>query len=78
MYSIMEQDHILKERCEEFTKKMLEDGMEIDRICLFVKDYQNKYMYLKNQKCGDKLTKAYTFKYWWQSSRTEDGNLMIM
>ena len=57
-------DTILMERCNDFVGEMLKQGVDINRICVFVKDYQKKYMYLKRQ--GFDVSK-FTFREWYEN-----------
>jgi len=63
-------DELLTDRCNEFTRKMLELGMDINRICFFVKDYQRKYKHIKEN--DEELAKVFTFDYWWKWSNTNN------
>ena len=46
------QGTLLIERCNKFTRDMLQGGMDINKVCMFVKDYKTKYLYIK-QEGGD-------------------------
>jgi len=69
-------DKILIERCNKFTRDMLGAGMDINRICMFVKDYQKKYIEVK-ERGGEEFAKLFTFELWWKSSQTEDGKFKL-
>jgi aryl carrier-like protein len=58
-------DKFMMNECCNFTKNMIEAGMDIDRICELVKDYQQKYIYIQN-KCPD-LAKKYTMEMWFKT-----------
>ena len=45
-------DKLLTERCNEFTRDMLKNGMELNKVCMFVKDYQKKYLFIKQEGGG--------------------------
>ena len=67
-------DTLLTERCNEFTRKMLEGGMDINKLCVCVKDYQKKYLFIK-QEGGD--YKAFTMKIWWELGQRGDGKFAL-
>jgi len=63
-------DTLLTERCSAFVIKSIESGMEINEICMFIKDYQKKYLFIK-QEGGD--YKAFTMKIWLGLGQRGDG-----
>jgi len=67
-------DTLLTERCNEFTRKMLKGGMDINKLCMFVKDYQKKYLFMK-QEGGD--YKLFTMKIWWELGQRGDGKFAL-
>jgi hypothetical protein len=67
-------DTLLNERCEKVTRDLLASGVSIDKICMFVRDYQRKYMYIK-QEGGD--CNAFTFKVWWQLGQRGEGKFAL-
>ena len=69
-------DEMLIQRCNQFTRDMLEAGMDLNRVCMYVKDYQKKYAVVKKGG-GEELAKVYTLDYWWKMSQTEDGKFKL-
>ena len=67
-------DTLLTERCSAFTRKMLEGGMDINMVCMFVKDYQKKYLFIK-QEGGD--YKLFTMEVWWELGQRGDGKFSL-
>ena len=55
-------DELLIKRCNEFTHEALKNNIKIDRICMFVKDYQRKYLSLKEK--DPNAAKIYTIAVW--------------
>ena len=58
-------DELLIKRCNDFTHKALSNGMNIDRVCMLVKDYQTKYIYIKEQ--DENLIEDFTFEFWYKN-----------
>ena len=67
-------DTLLIERCNAFTRDMLEGGMDINKVCMYVKDYQKKYLFIK-QEGGD--YNAFTFKMWWKLGQRGNGKFSL-
>jgi len=67
-------DTLLTERCNTFTRDMLKCGMSIDKICMYVKDYQRKYIYMKQQGAD---CSAFTFEVWWNLGQRGDGKFAL-
>ena len=63
-------DILLRERCINACKGLLETGTDINTVCMFIKDYQKKYLFIK-QEGGD--YKAFTFEMWWELGQTGTG-----
>ena len=40
-------DKFLINECNVLTRNMLEGGMNINKICLIIKEYQTKYIFIK-------------------------------
>lgn len=66
-------DTTLIDNSNRMTKMLLEAGMDINKICLLVKDYQRKYCHIRDQGAPPELLKAYTPDIWWKMSKTENG-----
>ena len=66
-------DKMLIDYSNRFTKMMLEGGLCIDRICLFVKDYQAKYIHIREQGGSEEQLKAFTPEMWFMMSKTDKG-----
>ena len=58
-------DEFLLEQTNTFTRKMLALNMDINKICMFVKDYTYKYNFIKEQS-GEKNASTFTMDVWWQ------------
>ena len=63
-------DKLLMERCNDYTRHMLKGNMHINKICMFVKDYQRKYLFIK-QEGGD--YKSFTMEVWWKLGQRDGG-----
>ena len=63
-------DKLLISRCNDFTRKMLSGGMDLNKVCMFVKDYHRKYLFIKLEG-GD--YNAFTMEMWWKLGQ-RDGN----
>ena len=61
-------DNLLLERCKNFTRKMLEMNVDINKITNWVKDYIRKYLYLKKNHYGNH--KTFTFEMWFNCITT--------
>jgi hypothetical protein len=48
------------------TRGLLEGGIELNRVCMLVKDYQKKYICIKEQ--SPIRAKEFTAKMWWRIS----------
>jgi hypothetical protein len=46
------------------TRGLLERGMKLNRVCMLVKDYQKKYICIKEQ--SPIHAKEFTAKMWWE------------
>ena len=68
-YIIYKMEHIndkfMMNECNLFTRKMLEAGMDINRVCLIIKEYQTKYIFIKEN--DFKLSQQFTFEKWWKT-----------
>ena len=53
------------DECNLFTRKMLEKGMDINRVCLIIKEYQTKYIHIKE--LNFQLSQQFTFEMWWKT-----------
>ncbi len=53
-------DKTLMDYSNKLTRILLETGIDINKVCLFVKDYQRKYIHMKNEGASEELLKAYT------------------
>ncbi len=67
-------DTLLIERCNTATRDMLNIGMDLRYVCMFVKDYQRKYLVIK-QEGGD--FNVFTFKVWWELGQRGDGKFAL-
>jgi len=56
-------DDFMMKECNDFTRKMLEEDMNINTICSIIKEYQTKYLFIKSQ--DEKLAKQFTMEMWW-------------
>ena len=59
-------DTFMMTECNNMTRSFLEGGMELNKVCMFVKDYQKKYICIKEQ--SPTSAKLYTTKIWWKLS----------
>ena len=64
-------DILLGERCENATRRWLEAGMYINKVCMFIKDYCTKCLFIR-QEGGD--YKAFTLEMWWELGQTGTGS----
>ena len=73
-------DKTLIEYSNKLTKILLNGcELEINMVCLFVKDYQRKYIHLRNEGASTELLKQYTPEIWWKMSKTDNGiKIMIV
>ena len=46
-------------------KKMFEGGMDINRACLIIKEYQTKYIFIKEY--NFELSQRFTGEIWWKT-----------
>lgn len=60
------------------TRILLEGKMDIDRVCLFVKDYQRKYLLIKEAGATEEQLKGYTPLKWWEMSKIDTGIKVIL
>ena len=67
-------DKLLTERCNEFVRDMLKNGMELNKICMFVKDYQRKYLFIKQE--GGNYN-AFTVEMWWKLGQKGNGKFAL-
>ena len=51
--------------CNALTRIMLEAGMDINRVCLIINEYQTKYIFIKEN--DFKLSQQFTFEKWWKT-----------
>ena len=58
-------DKFLMDECNLFTRKMLEKGIDINRVCLIIKEYQTKYIHIKE--LNFQLSQQFTFEMWWKT-----------
>ncbi len=63
-------DKFLMEQSRDIVIKLIECNININEITRYVKDYQNKYRFLKEQTSPEQLS-LYTSLVWWQSSYDE-------
>ncbi len=66
-------DTQLIEYSNKLTRILLQVGEDINRVCLFVKDYQRKYIHIREEGAPAELLKQYTPDIWWKMSKTEGG-----
>ena len=66
-------DKTLMSRSNEMTRKLLENKMDIDRVCILVKDYQFKYLAIKDEFGEGDILHAFTPEIWWKVSKTDNG-----
>lgn len=55
-------DKFLMKQCNEFTHKALKAGLSINTTCALVKEYQVKYLYIKEN--DEKLAREFTIEMW--------------
>ena len=60
-------DEMLMSRSVELTKIMIDANININTITAIVKEYQQKYIYIK--KNAPELTSAFTPIIWWKTRR---------
>ena len=58
-------DKFLINECNVLTRNMLEGGMDINRICLIIKEYQTKYIFIKEN--DYELAQKFTAEMWWKT-----------
>ena len=58
-------DNFMMNECNLFTRKILEAGMDINRVCLIIKIYQTEYIFIKEN--DFKLSQQFTFEMWWKT-----------
>ena len=58
-------DKFLIDECNLFTRKLLEVGMDINRVCLIIKEYQTKYIFIKENNFD--LSQLFTAEMWWKT-----------
>jgi hypothetical protein len=61
-------DKFLMEECQNATSLMLNSNMDLNRVCQFIKSYQE--IYIKLDKEDNKLSKSFTFKEWFKKCCT--------
>lgn len=72
-------DKILIDYSNELTRILLEGfKMDIDRMCRFVKDYQRKYLLIKEAGATEKQLKAFTPLKWWEMSKIDTRFKLII
>ena len=42
-------DKFMINECNEMTRRMLKEGVNINTVCGIIKEYQTKYLYIKSQ-----------------------------
>ena len=63
-------DDFLKNETNNFTRSMLKGGMSINKICMLIKDYINKYNYIKKNMSPEMWNKEpFTMKLWYELSQ---------
>ena len=55
-------DKFMMNECNVFTRKMIEAGMDINRVCVIIKEYQTKYIFIKGNYF--KLSQRFTVEMW--------------
>jgi hypothetical protein len=70
-------DKTLIDYSNRLTRILLKAEIDINKICLFVKDYQRKYIHIREEGASDELLKAYTPEIWWKMSKTDGGIKII-
>ena len=65
-------DDFLMTQCEQATEKMFTHGMSVDRIGYFIKDYQLKYITMKNKE--PELATHFTFEAWYKWTQSKQKN----
>ena len=55
-------DTFMMGECFTFTKAMMDAGMELNTICKIIKNYQQKYIYIKNE--NPEMAKLFTIEMW--------------
>ena len=56
-------DKFMINECNEFTRIMLKQKININTICGIVKEYQTKYLYIKSNDI--QLAQKFTMEMWW-------------
>tara|TARA_R110000751_G_C13703719_1_gene473639 strand:- start:768 stop:1031 length:264 start_codon:yes stop_codon:yes gene_type:complete len=62
-------DKFMMNECSELTGVMLNVGMDINKVCGIIKEYQTKYLFIKSQ--DEDLAKLFTWKMWWKTRGNE-------
>ena len=63
----VEVDKFMINQCNETTHKMLKAGVGIDTVCKVIKDYQQKYLCLKDSgEFSAEQVKVFTFEFYWK------------
>ena len=58
-------DKFMMNECNVFTRKMLDLGMDIEILCDIIKEYQTKYIFIKEN--DFKLSQQFTLEMWWKT-----------
>jgi len=66
-------DKTLMSRSNEITRKLLDGKINIDTIVVMVKDYQFKYLAIKEEYGQGDILDAFTPEIWWKLSKTNGG-----
>ena len=70
-------DKTLMSRSNEITRKLLDGKININTICVMVKDFQYKYLAIKDEYGEGDILDAFTPEIWWKLSKTDDGAFRI-
>ena len=65
-------DDFLMTQCKQATEKMFNNGMSVDRIGYFIKDYQLKYIAMKTKE--PELAGLFTFEAWYKWTQSKQNN----
>ena len=59
-------DKTLMNNSVQLTTILLEAGIELNMVCLFVKDYQKKYVSMKKEGATSEILKEFTPSFWFK------------
>ena len=62
-------DKTLIDYSNTLTTILLQNGLKIDTVCLCVKEYQRKYVHIREEGASPELLKAYTPEKWWRTCK---------